>query len=50
MQAPVGRKVRVTFDDFSFRPRMDKPGSRYNGLCAYESVEMRTGNMDEGEL
>ncbi|KAF8767875.1 Bone morphogenetic protein 1 like protein [Argiope bruennichi] len=50
IQAPSGKKVRVIFEDFSFRPRMDKPSNRYNGYCVYEHVEIRTSNMDEGDF
>ncbi|CAL1267527.1 unnamed protein product [Larinioides sclopetarius] len=50
IKAPFGKKVQVTFEDFSFRPRMNKPANRYNGYCVYEHVEIRTSNMDEGDF
>ncbi|GIY79540.1 zinc metalloproteinase nas-36 [Caerostris darwini] len=50
IKAPVGKRVQVTFEDFSFRSRMDKPSNKYNGYCVYEYVEIRTTNMEEGDF
>ncbi|GIX74277.1 metalloendopeptidase [Caerostris extrusa] len=50
IKAPVGKRVQVTFEDFSFRSRMDKPSNKYNGYCVYEYVEIRTSNMEEGDF
>ncbi|GFT24733.1 metalloendopeptidase [Trichonephila clavipes] len=50
IKAPIRKKVQVTFEDFSFRPRMNKPSNNYNGLCVYEHVEIRTSNMEEGDF
>ncbi|KAG8184405.1 hypothetical protein JTE90_004577 [Oedothorax gibbosus] len=50
IKAPNGRRVQVTFEDFSFRPRMDKPDNKYNGFCVYEHIEIRTSNKDEGQF
>ncbi|XP_054712842.1 blastula protease 10-like [Uloborus diversus] len=50
IKAPIGRRVEVLFEDFSFRSRMDKPNSPYHGFCVYEQIEIRTRNMDEGDF
>ncbi|GFY70673.1 metalloendopeptidase [Trichonephila inaurata madagascariensis] len=50
IKAPIRKRVQVTFEDFSFRPRMNKPSNNYNGLCVYEHVEIRTSNMEEGDF
>ena len=40
-QAPPGNRVSVRFLGFEFAPRYEKPGSKVNGKCYHETVEIR---------
>ncbi|XP_037562974.2 blastula protease 10 [Dermacentor silvarum] len=54
IQAPVGQVPRLTFEEFSIEPRLDlpeeHPGSRYNGQCARERLEVRTRDRYHGKM
>ncbi|KAG8184408.1 hypothetical protein JTE90_004580 [Oedothorax gibbosus] len=50
IQAPGRKRVMVTFEDFSFAPRLDSRTSKYRGRCLQERVEIRTRNMAEGNM
>ncbi|CAL1267525.1 unnamed protein product, partial [Larinioides sclopetarius] len=50
IQAPRGKRVMVTFEDFSFYPRLASRTSKYRGRCVTERVEIRTRNMAEGNM
>ncbi|GIX74279.1 metalloendopeptidase [Caerostris extrusa] len=52
LKAPRGKRVMVTFQDFSFYPRLASRTSKgcYRGRCVTERVEIRTRNMAEGNM
>ncbi|GFU55619.1 zinc metalloproteinase nas-36 [Nephila pilipes] len=50
IQAPRGKRVMVTFEDFSFYPRLASRTSKYRGRCVQERVEIRMKNMAEGNM
>ncbi|XP_071034243.1 blastula protease 10-like [Parasteatoda tepidariorum] len=51
IQAPYGKRVMVTFDDFSFAPRLvASRASKYRNRCLQERVEIRTRSMAEGNM
>lgn len=49
IQAPEGRVVQLTVEEFSFAPRLNKPSSRYHNRCAIERVEIRIRNRYNGD-
>lgn len=49
LQAPPGNRVQLTFEGFEFAPRHVKPGSKTNGKCYLESVEIRLEDDRNGD-
>ena len=50
IKAPAGQKVKITFEDFQFAPRYDKPGAKTNNKCYHEAVEIRLGDNYDGDM
>ncbi|GFT24739.1 metalloendopeptidase [Trichonephila clavipes] len=50
VKAPRGKRVMVTFEDFSFYPRLASRTSKYRGRCVQERVEVRIKSMSEGNM
>lgn len=49
IQAPQGRSVELQFEGFEFAPRNVKPGSKTDGKCFHEAIEIRLEDAFSGK-